>query len=67
MFSIDIGDLYHSYLEMRDVYKRQGEHHFTKVRPYDQSEFDALNAQINQLRSELERNDNVLQLSLIHI
>ena len=38
-----------------------GEHHFTKVRPYDQSEFDALNAQINQLRSELERNDNVLQ------
>ena len=37
-----------------------GEHHFTKVRPYDQSEFDA-NAQINQLRSELERNDNVLQ------
>ena len=31
-----------------------GTHHFTVVRPYDQSEIDALNAQINALRRELE-------------
>lgn len=31
-----------------------GTHHFTVVRPYDQSEIDALNAQINALRGELE-------------
>lgn len=31
-----------------------GAHHFTVVRPYDQSEIDALNAQINALRGELE-------------
>lgn len=31
-----------------------GTHHFTVVRPYDQTEIDALNAQINALRGELE-------------
>lgn len=31
-----------------------GTHHFTVVRPYDQSEIDTLNAQINALRGELE-------------
>lgn len=31
-----------------------GTHNFTVVRPYDQSEIDALNAQINALRGELE-------------
>jgi bacterial outer membrane protein len=31
-----------------------GTRHFTVVRPYDQSEIDALNAQINALRGELE-------------
>ena len=31
-----------------------GTHHFTVVRPYDQSEIDAFNAQINALRGELE-------------
>lgn len=31
-----------------------GTHHFAVVRPYDQSEIDALNAQINALRGELE-------------
>lgn len=31
-----------------------GTHHFTIVRPYDQAEVDALNAQINDLRSQLD-------------
>lgn len=31
-----------------------GTHHFTVVRPYDQAEIDALNAQINALRGELD-------------
>lgn len=36
-------------------------HHFTKVKPYDQAEFNALNAQINKLRSEAEANAATLQ------
>lgn len=31
-----------------------GTHHFTLVRPYDQAEVDALNAQINALRADLD-------------
>lgn len=31
-----------------------GTHHFVVVRPYDQAELDALNAQINALRGELD-------------
>ncbi len=31
-----------------------GTHHFVVVRPYDQNEIDALNAQINALRGELD-------------
>lgn len=31
-----------------------GTHHFTVVRPYDQNEIDALNAQINALRADLD-------------
>ncbi|MDE5626050.1 MAG: OmpA family protein [Muribaculaceae bacterium] len=31
-----------------------GTHHFALVRPYDQAEIDALNAQINALRGDLE-------------
>lgn len=31
-----------------------GTHHFTIVRPYDQAEVDALNAQINDLRSQVD-------------
>lgn len=38
-----------------------GEHHFTKVRPYDQAEIDDLNARINRLRSENRNNVQVLQ------
>ena len=33
-----------------------GEHYFTKVRPYNQSEIDALNAQVNRLRGEADNN-----------
>lgn len=33
-----------------------GEHHFTKVRPYNQGEVDALNSKINRLRGEADRN-----------
>ena len=32
-----------------------GEHYFTKVRPYDQAEVDGLNAEINRLRNELAK------------
>ncbi len=34
-----------------------GEHYFTKVRPYDQAEVDGLNARINALRGEVADRD----------
>ena len=34
-----------------------GEHYFTKVRPYDQAEIDGLNARINALRGEVADRD----------
>ena len=34
-----------------------GEHYFTKVRPYDQAEVDGLNARINALRGEIADRD----------
>ena len=38
-----------------------GEHYFTKVRPYNQSEIDALNAQVNRLRGEADNNAAALR------
>ena len=38
-----------------------GEHYFTKVRPYNQSEIDALNAQVNRLRGEADNNASALR------
>lgn len=38
-----------------------GEHHFTKVRPYNQSEIDALNAHVNRLRGEVDQNAAALR------
>ena len=35
-----------------------GEHYFTKVRPYDQAEVDGLNARINALRGEVADRDS---------
>lgn len=37
-----------------------GEHYFTKVRPYDQAEVDALNANINNLRSKIADQEGVI-------
>lgn len=37
------------------------EHYFTKVRPYNQSEIDALNAQVNRLRGEADNNAAALR------
>lgn len=37
-----------------------GEHYFTKVRPYDQAEVDALNAKINDLRAAAAEKDKAL-------
>ena len=38
-----------------------GEHYFTKVKPYNQSEIDALNAQVNRLRGEADNNAAALR------
>lgn len=38
-----------------------GEHYFTKVRPYNQSEIDVLNAQVNRLRGEADNNAAALR------
>lgn len=38
-----------------------GEHYFNKVRPYNQSEIDALNAQVNRLRGEADNNAAALR------
>lgn len=38
-----------------------GEHYFTKVKPYDQAEFNTLNARINDLRSEVKAHLATLQ------
>lgn len=38
-----------------------GKHYFTKVRPYNQSEIDALNAQVNRLRGEADNNASALR------
>lgn len=40
-----------------------GEHHFTLVKPYNQSEIDALNNQINNLRQEADNNVAALKES----
>lgn len=47
VFQLEAGITYH-------FGNSNGTHHFTIVRPYDQAEVDALNAQINDLRGELE-------------
>lgn len=54
MWEISAGLIYHFGCS-------NGEHHFTKVRPYDQAEIDDLNARINRLRSENRNNVQVLQ------
>lgn len=38
-----------------------GEHHYTKVRPYNQAEVDALNTQVNRLRGEADNNAAALR------
>lgn len=38
-----------------------GEHYYTKIRPYNQAEVDALNTQINRLRADAEDNANALR------
>ncbi|WP_303010790.1 OmpA family protein [uncultured Bacteroides sp.] len=38
-----------------------GEHYFTKVKPYNQAEVDALNAKINRLHADAEENANALR------
>lgn len=47
VFELEAGITYH-------FGNSNGTHHFTVVRPYDQSEIDALNAQINALRADLD-------------
>ena len=39
-----------------------GEHYFTKIRPYDQAEVDGLNARINALRGEIADRDGRISL-----
>jgi outer membrane protein OmpA-like peptidoglycan-associated protein len=46
-FELEAGITYH-------FKNSNGTHHFALVRPYDQAEVDALNAQINALRGDLE-------------
>lgn len=38
-----------------------GEHYFTKVRPYNQAEIDALNSKVNRLRGEADQNAAALR------
>ncbi len=52
-------DSNHAYVELEagityHFGNSNGTHHFTLVRPYDQAEVDALNAQINALRADLD-------------
>ena len=52
-FELTAGFIYH--FQCSD-----GSHHFTKVRPYDYSEVDGLNAKVNDLRRELqEKNEQI--------
>ena len=44
-FEVQAGITYH-------FKNSNGTHHFTIVKPYDQAEVDALNAQINDLRAQ---------------
>lgn len=37
-----------------------GKHYFTRVRPYDEAQINALNDRINTLRKQIEEKDNVL-------
>lgn len=41
-----------------------GKHYFTAVKPYNQSEIDALNNQINNLRQEADKNEAALKNAL---
>ena len=52
-FELTAGIVYH-------FKSSNGEHHFTKVRPYDQAEIDGLNAKINDLRGNLADKDAAL-------
>lgn len=47
VFELEAGITYH-------FGNSNGTHHFTVVKPYDQAEIDALNAQINALRADLD-------------
>ena len=38
-----------------------GKHHFTKVKPYDQQEVDILNAKINELHAQADKNAEALE------
>lgn len=48
-FELEAGVTYH-------FGNSNGTHHFVIVRPYDQAEIDALNAQINDLRAQIDAN-----------
>ncbi len=52
-FELTAGFVYH-------FKNSNGTHSFVKVKPYDQAEVDALNSQINALRSEAGQKDNEL-------
>ena len=56
MFELTAGVVYH-------FKNSNGTHSFANIRPYDQAEVDALNSQINALRSEVgQKNDELNRL-----